>query len=101
MIISPVMAVFYWWCPAGVEQYEGTNCLCEFRDRDSYLNDLSKHCLLFKYLSSVYYEDRKIGTIKSQEIDFAVMIFLLKAVQPTPCIVLPEAFSVVNLLPLK
>ena len=39
----------------------------------------------------------KIGNTKSQEIDFAVIIFLLKAVHPSPCIVLPEAFSVVNL----
>ena len=56
--------------------------MCEFRDRDSYLNYLSKHCLLFKYLSSVYYGDRKIGNIKSQEIDVAVIIFPLEAVQP-------------------
>ena len=39
----------------------------------------------------------KIGNAKSQEIDFAVIIFPPKTVQPAPCIVLPEAFSVVNL----
>lgn len=53
-----------------------------------------------KYLPSLYYKTRKIGNIKSHDIDIAVIIFPLKWSSP-PCIVLPEAFSVVNLYALK